>query len=123
IIGAIFTLPLFILSMIRDFAMAGYSETAMQGMAGMASAEVPWFMWTGWIYLFALLATPVQFIVGRQYMIGAWRSVRNGTANMDVLVALGSLAAYVYSLAIVFGTMFNVTGLAGEHVYFETGAV
>jgi Cu+-exporting ATPase len=42
---------------------------------------------------------------------------------MDVLVALGSLAAYLYSVAIVIGTLFNIGGLANEHVYFETGAV
>ncbi len=123
LIGTLFTLPLFLFSMARDIAMMGYSESAMHSMAGMASPDTPWFMWGGWIYLFAILATPVQFIVGRQYMVGAWKSVRNGTANMDVLVALGSLAAYLYSMAIVFGTLFNIVGLANEHVYFETGAV
>jgi P-type Cu+ transporter len=124
ITGAVFTLPLFIISMARDIAMAGYVDP-MQGhaMAGMAQPDAPWFMWAGWIYLFALLATPVQFIVGRQYMVGAWKSVRNGTANMDVLVALGSLTAYLYSMAIVISTLFNVGDLAGNHVYFETGAV
>jgi Cu+-exporting ATPase len=70
--------------------------------------------WPKWV-MFAL-ATPVQFYVGRQYYIGAYKSLRNGSANMDVLVAMGSSAAYLYSIPIVLG-------LLPGHVYFETAAV
>ncbi len=62
------------------------------------------------------LATPVQFYVGWQYYVGAVKALRNRAANMDVLVALGSSAAYFYSLPITFGWL-------GGHVYFETAAV
>ena len=62
------------------------------------------------------LAIPVQFYVGRQYYIGAYKSIRNGSANMDVLVALGSSAAFIYSLPVTFGWI-------SGHVYFETAAV
>lgn len=62
-----------------------------------------------------LLATPVQFIVGWQFYRGAYTALRNGSANMDVLVALGTSAAYFYSIA-------NV--LMGVHeLYFETSAL
>ena len=44
------------------------------------------------------LATPVQFYVGWQYYVGAYKALRNGSANMDVLVAMGSSAAYFYSI-------------------------
>jgi Cu+-exporting ATPase len=67
-----------------------------------------------WLQL--ALATPVQFWVGRRFYVGAWRALRGGGANMDVLVALGTSAAYVFS-AIV--TLF---GASGQHVYFEAGA-
>jgi len=68
-----------------------------------------------WIQL--ALATPVQLWVGRRFYIGAWHALRGGGANMDVLVALGTSAAYAYS-AIV--TLF---GLNAQHVYFEAAAV
>lgn len=125
IIGAAFTIPLFILSMLRDFLMLGYTPAdSMAGHAGMAmaAADAPWFMWVGWPFIFGLLATPVQAMLGRQYITGAWKAARNGTANMDTLIALGSLAAYVYSVIVLVGIVLDIPSLNG-HVYFETGAV
>ena len=68
-----------------------------------------------WLQL--ALATPVQFRIGRRFYVGAWHVLRGGSANMDVLVALGTSAAYFYSAAI------TLLGLAGQHVYFEAAAV
>lgn len=62
-----------------------------------------------------ILATPVQFVAGYQFYRGAYNSLKHGSANMDVLVALGTTAAYLYSVA----TTFIFTG----HVYYETGAI
>ncbi|HLV44858.1 MAG TPA: heavy metal translocating P-type ATPase, partial [Aggregatilineales bacterium] len=99
LVGAIFTIPLFLLSMARDF-----------GLVGMW-AHAPWVNYLMWA-----LATPVQFYVGWQYYTGGYKALRNGAANMDVLVALGSSVAYIYSI-------FVTLGLAPGHVYFETAAV
>ena len=99
IVGVIFTLPLFVLAMGRDF-----------GLWGMW-AHAPWVNW-----LMLALATPVQFYVGWQYYVGAYKAVRNGSANMDVLIAMGSSAAYFYSIPVLLGWI-------PGHVYFETGAV
>ncbi len=99
IIGLIFTVPLFLLAMGRDL-----------GLLGMW-AHAPWMHW-----VMLALATPVQFYVGRQYYLGAYKALRNRTANMDVLIAMGTSAAYFYSLPIVFGWLEG-------HVYFETAAV
>ncbi len=99
-VGLLFTVPLFLLSMARDL-----------GLLPMAWAHAEWFNW-----LLLALATPVQFYVGRQYYTGAYKALRNGSANMDVLIAMGSSAAYFYSLAIVLGFLEG-------HVYFETSAV
>lgn len=105
IVGVIFTLPLFVLSMMRDFGLLG------------AWANDTWVNW-----LFFALATPVQFYVGWDYYVGAYKSLRNGSANMDVLVAMGSSVAYFYSvLVLVAGTMGNHS--FGHHLYFETSAV
>jgi Cu+-exporting ATPase len=99
-LGVLFAAPLFILSMSRDF-----------GLLPQALASAPWLNW-----LFFTLATPVQFYVGRSYYVSGFKSLRNGSANMDVLVAMGSSAAYFYSLAVLFA-------LIPGHMYFETSAV
>ncbi|HFD38655.1 MAG TPA: copper-translocating P-type ATPase [Anaerolineae bacterium] len=99
-VGVAFSLPLFLLSMGRDFGLLG------------AWANAPWVNW-----LFLALATPVQFYVGGDYYVGGFKSLRAGSANMDVLVAMGSSAAYFYSLAVLI-----FPGLSG-HVYFETSAL
>ncbi len=69
-------------------------------------------------WLEAALATVVQFSAGLTFYRGAWTSLKNRAANMDVLVAMGISAAYGYSLCALFGLF----GPAGE-VFFETGAM
>jgi Cu+-exporting ATPase len=97
-VGVIFTLPLFIMSMARDFDLVGHWAHA------------------AWVnYLFWALATPVQFYTGWDYYVGGYKSLRNKSANMDVMVALGSSVAYFYSVLITLD-------LLGGHVYFETSA-
>lgn len=65
--------------------------------------------------LFAL-STPVQFIVGKQFYIGAWNALKNKTGSMDTLIAVGTTAAYVMS---VYNILFNP--MAGQ--YFEVSAI
>jgi Cu+-exporting ATPase len=98
--GVVFALPLFVLSMGRDFGLLA-----------------PWShaWWVNWLFL--ALATPVQFYTGWDYYTGGWKSLRNGSANMDVLVAMGSSVAYFYSLGVL------LYPSLGQHVYFETSAV
>ena len=55
-------------------------------------------------YIMWFLATPVQFYVGWQYYVGAFKALRNRSANMDVLIAMGSSAAYFYSIPDCVGT-------------------
>jgi P-type Cu+ transporter len=109
-IGLIFTVPLFLLSMGKDFGLLPAFFYTASSMEGMREAQ-PWF---GWLML--ALALPVQFYVGWQYYVGAYKALRNKSANMDVLIVMGSSAAFFYSLPITFGL------LAG-HVYYETAAV
>jgi Cu+-exporting ATPase len=100
LVGVLFTAPLFFLSMGRDFGLLGlWSHGA----------------WVNWLFL--MLATPVQFYTGWDYYTGGWKSLRNKSANMDVLVAMGSSVAYFYSLALL------LYPPLGNHVYFETSAV
>ena len=73
----------------------------------------PWFQFA--------FAFPVQFIIGWQFYAGAYKSLRSGAANMDVLVALGTSAAFFYSL---YESIKWMRGLTNDpHLYFETSAV
>ncbi|PYZ93038.1 copper-translocating P-type ATPase [Salipaludibacillus keqinensis] len=93
-----FSIPLFV-TMIDHF----YPETML----------LPHWLMNG--YLQWALATPVQFYAGLQFYKGAYKSLRGGSANMDVLVAMGTSAAYFYSVYLV---------LTGEvYLFFETSAV
>jgi len=67
-------------------------------------------------YIMWILATPIQFYVGKQFYVGAWAALKNKTSNMDTLIALGTSAAYFYSVYVV---LFAVQG----HQYFEASAV
>ena len=73
----------------------------------------PWFQ--------LLLATPVQFYIGGPFYIGAYRALRNKSANMDVLVSLGTSAAYFYSLYEAFKTLAFPAYM--PKLYFETSAL
>ena len=95
IIGLIFTIPLIIFSMLRDFRIIGFAHDTL---------------------VMLIAATIVQFIVGWQFYIGAFKSLRFGSANMDVLIVMGSSTAYFYSLCATIGLINN------PNVYFETAA-
>jgi Cu+-exporting ATPase len=95
-IAAILTAPL--------VAQMGYMVT------GRHEIELP-------VWLQFALAAPVQFWAGARFYVGSWKALRGGAANMDVLVALGTTAAFAFSLAVW------LVPLPGQHVYFEAGAV
>ena len=95
IIGLVFTIPLIVFSMMRDFRLVG-------------------FEYDQFVMLFA--ATIVQFVVGGQFYFGAYKSLRYGSANMDVLIVMGSSFAYFSSLLVTIGV------ISDPNVYFETGA-
>ncbi|MEX0788179.1 MAG: heavy metal translocating P-type ATPase [Anaerolineales bacterium] len=99
-LAILLTAPLFGLSMARDLAILP--------MAIRHSLGLSWLMFA--------LATPVQFYVGAQYYRGAWKALQNRSANMDVLIAMGTSAAYFYSIAVLLGWL-------PGHLYFETSAV
>ena len=118
VLGLVFSIPLVIVSMSRHLIPGALPEFLL----------ADW-----WIFVFFALATPVQFVLGKQYVVGAIKSVSNGTANMDVLVAMGSSAAYIYSVFVMLGVLFGFadvfmanTPMEGMHMpadYFESAAV
>lgn len=105
-------------------------------MAAILSLPLLWamvghFSFTSWIPVPSLfmnpwfqlvLATPVQFLIGGQFYVGAYKALRNKSANMDVLVALGTSAAYFYSLYLTVQSI----GMDSHHpveMYYETSSI
>ncbi|WP_169082529.1 heavy metal translocating P-type ATPase [Paenibacillus sp. PL91] len=108
LLSAILSLPL-LWSMVGHFSFTSWIYTPDIFMN-------PWFQ--------LILATPVQFYVGRQFYIGAYKALRNGSANMDVLVSLGTSAAYFYSLYLTIEWFLNgASAHHGPSLYYETSAV
>lgn len=71
-------------------------------------------------YLLFVMATPVQFVAGYQFYVGTYYALRNRRANMDTLIAMGSSAAYFYSVVVVF--LPSIIPLH-QHTYFDTSAM
>ncbi|GAW93733.1 heavy metal translocating P-type ATPase [Calderihabitans maritimus] len=103
----------FIFSAIFSFPLALYMFGELLGMRGVW----PDILFNPYFQL--VLATPVQFIAGWQFYKDSYITLKNKSANMSVLIAMGTSAAYFYSLAVTFwGDRF------GQHeVYYETGAI
>ncbi len=102
IISAVLSLPLLMLMFVHLFNM-----------------HIPSIFMNPWFQF--ILATPVQFIIGWQFYVGAYKNLRNGGVNMDVLVAVGTSAAYFYSIYEMVRWLSGVT--TQPHLYFETSAV
>ncbi len=84
----------------------------------------------GWIpsflgnkYLLWALATPVQFWAGWHFYKGLWAGLKHKTANMNTLIAVGTSAAYFYSIAAIIFPAFFSSGGREAHVYFDTAAI
>ncbi|WP_438347481.1 heavy metal translocating P-type ATPase [Paenibacillus sp. FA6] len=104
IISAILSLPL-LWTMVAHFSFTSF-------------LYLPDILMNPWLQM--ALATPVQFIVGKQFYVGAYKALRNGSANMDVLVVMGTSAAYFYS---VYQAIITTGSSHAPHLYFETSAV
>ncbi len=113
LIGAVFTIPLTILSMSRH----------LLHQVPFLIEHFSWLLDDIWLFIFGALATPVVLLLGRQYLRGAFKSLRNGSANMDVLVTMGSLAAYIYGIIVLLGIIFDMSHVFGKQDYFESAAV
>lgn len=83
-------------------------------------AQLPWLTWGVWLFL---LATPVQFIGGLSFYTGAWAALQRRALNMDVLIALGTSVAYLYSVVVVFVPEWLPSDIDERGVYFEVSAV
>ncbi len=126
LVAVVCAVPLFVLSMARDFGLIApwltpfwaANEARMAAAGGHGNAMSMHYPASADMlnWLFLALATPVQFFSGRDFYTHAWSALRNRTANMDTLIALGSSAAYFFSIGLMVA---NAPG----HVYFETAAL
>ncbi|EIT87109.1 heavy metal-transporting ATPase [Fictibacillus macauensis ZFHKF-1] len=105
IISLLLSLPL-LWSMVSHFSFTSF-------------IYVPSLFMNPWAQL--VLATPIQFVIGSQFYVGAYKALRNKSANMDVLVALGTSAAYFYSIYLAIQAAIAGEGMPA--LYFETSAI
>jgi Cu+-exporting ATPase len=82
--------------------------------------QLPWFTWGVWLFI---LVTPVQFIGGWGFYKGSWAAIRSRSINMDLLIALGTSVAYLYSVAVIFFPEVLPVKVEEREVYFEVSAV
>ncbi|NES95859.1 MAG: copper-translocating P-type ATPase [Desertifilum sp. SIO1I2] len=94
------------------------------GLPMMTGLEIPWIpMWLHHPLLQLVLTTPVMFWCGSLFFVGAWKALQHRTANMNTLIAVGTGAAYLYSLfATFFPQILLAQGLTAD-VYYEVAAV
>lgn len=110
----------------RDLALRLWVSTALSLviLAGSMLGMVPGFpAWLANPYLLLVLATPVQFWAGWRFYRGAWGAVRHGTTDMNTLVALGTSAAYLYSVFVTFFPWVLERSGLSVATYFDTSAV
>ncbi len=81
---------------------------------------LPWFTWGVWLFI---LTTPIQFIGGWSFYVGAWNAIRSRSINMDFLIALGTTVAYLYSVVVVFFPNSLPIRVDEREVYFEVSAI
>jgi P-type Cu+ transporter len=94
---------------------------ALPMMTGLSLPFIPMWLHNAWLQ--AALTAPVQFWCGKSFYVNTWKAFKRHTATMDTLIALGTSAAYFYSLFVtVFPNSLASQGLTPE-VYYETAAV
>lgn len=79
---------------------------------------LPWFTWGVWLFI---ITTPIMIFGGKGFFVGAWHAIKNRVANMDLLIALGTSTAYIYSAFVVFFP--GVLPVEEKNVYFEVSAI
>ena len=79
---------------------------------------LPWFTWGVWLFI---ITTPIMIFGGKDFFVGAWHAIKSRSANMDLLIALGTSTAYIYSAFVVFFP--EVLPGEEKNLYFDVAAV
>jgi Cu+-exporting ATPase len=115
VFSIIFAVPAFLISMVPPFMTVVPAGVATWLANTVGGAWDPMMVLK---YMAFILVTPVQFIVGAQFYRGFWHALKRRSGNMDTLIAIGTSAAYFYSVAATF-----VPSLEAEPVFYETAAL
>jgi Cu+-exporting ATPase len=115
VLSLVLALPAFLIAMVPPFMTLVPTAIATWLANNVGGAWDPAMIAK---YLGFALATPVQFIAGVQFYRGFWHALKRRSGNMDTLIAIGTSAAYFYSVAATF-----IPSLEGEPVFFETSAL
>lgn len=91
------------------------------GAIAVTWAPIPSLPYLTWGLMLFIIVTPIQFIGGWTFYVGAYQAIKRKTANMDLLIAIGTLAAYIYSTIVLFFP--GALPVKERDVYFEVSAV
>ncbi|MDP3296358.1 MAG: heavy metal translocating P-type ATPase [Thermodesulfovibrionia bacterium] len=95
--------------------------TLAAGVSVLSWVPIPWLPWFTWgVWLF-IITTPIMIFGGKGFFIGAYHALKARVANMDLLIALGTSTAYIYSAFVVF--LPKVLPVEEKNVYFEVSAI
>jgi Cu+-exporting ATPase len=114
-VALVLSVPALLVSMVPPFMMVVPIAVAEVLASAVGGAWDPVMVQK---YLAFALATPVQFYAGAQFYRGFWHALKRGSGNMDTLIAIGTSAAYFYSVAATF-----VPALEAQPVFYETAAL
>ncbi|NKB17771.1 MAG: copper-translocating P-type ATPase [Pseudanabaena sp. CRU_2_10] len=90
-------------------------------MTGLSIPLISDWLHNSWVQL--VLATPIQLWCGSSFYIGTWKAFKHHTATMDTLIALGTGAAFLYSIAVTFNPSFFITQGLKPEVYYEAAVI
>lgn len=106
-----------ILAILRAAAFLGLAAGATV-LTWVPIPWLPWFTWGVWLFI---ITTPIMVFGGKGFFIGAWHAIKGRVANMDLLIALGTSTAYIYSAFVVFFP--DALPVDEKNVYFEVSAI
>jgi len=106
-----------ILAILRAAAFLGLAAGATV-LTWVPIPWLPWFTWGVWLFI---ITTPIMVFGGKGFFIGAWHAIKGRVANMDLLIALGTSTAYIYSAFVIFFP--DVLPVDEKNVYFEVSAI
>jgi len=114
-----------IIALTGVLVLAIFRAAAFLGLAAgvkiLTWVPIPWLPWfTGGMWLF-IITTPIMVFGGKGFFIGAYYAIKNRMANMDLLIAIGTSTAYIYSTFVVFFP--GILPVEEKNVYFEVSAI
>lgn len=100
---------------------AGFFLGLAAGATALTWVPIPWLPWFTWPVWLFIITTPVIVFGGKGFYVGAWHAIKDRSANMDLLIALGTSTAYIYSTVVTF--LPDILPVKEKAVYYDVSAI